>query len=58
MYILNTVIFILLVVGGLVFTLYNLLGWSVMQIMVLLLIGAVFVGGTIWGYKQMYHEDD
>lgn len=58
MHILNTIVSILLVVGGLIFTLYNFLGWSVMQIMILLLIGAIFVGGSIWGYKQMYHEDD
>lgn len=58
MYILNTIVFILLVVGGFIFALYSLLGWSVMQIMVLLLMGAVFVGGSIWGYKKMYHEDE
>lgn len=54
----KAVIFIVLAVASLVFVTHYLLAWQPFKIISLLLIGAVFVGGSIWGYKQMYREDE
>ncbi len=34
------------------------LNWVAFDIVVLLIMGVVFITGSIWGYKQMYSEND
>ncbi len=58
MHILKAAVFILITLGSLIFVTYYLLTWSVMSVVILLVIGGVFVGGSIWGYKAMYHEEE
>jgi len=58
MYILKTSLFVLLMLGSLFFVTYYLMSWSLLEVIVLLLVGTGFVAGSIWGYKKMYHEDD
>ncbi len=58
MHIFKASIFIMLMLGSLIFVTYYLLSWSIFNIVILFLIGAVFVGGSIWGYTRMYNEED
>lgn len=58
MHIFRSVLFISLMVGSLVFVTYYFLSWSFLKMALLFLIGGVFVFGSIWGYKQMYHEEE
>lgn len=34
------------------------LNWVAFDIVVLLIMGVTFIVSSIWGYKQMYSEDD
>jgi hypothetical protein len=54
----KTVLFISLSIGTLIFVTFSLLGWSVKEVLILLLIGLFFVGGSIWLYKEAYREDE
>lgn len=58
MYIFRAVIFIAIMLSALVFVTHFLLGWSWKMVFILLIIGAIFVGGSICGYKKMYQDDD
>ena len=58
MHIFKASIFIMLMLGSLIFVTYYLLSWSIFNIVILFLIGGVFVGGSIWGYTRMYNEED
>jgi hypothetical protein len=57
MYILRTVLFIVITVGALLFVTYSFLGWSVFDITILLLVGALFIALSIIGYKKMYGDE-
>jgi hypothetical protein len=57
MYILRTVLFIVITVGALLFVTYSFLGWSVFDIAILLLVGALFIAFSIIGYKKMYGDE-
>lgn len=58
MHIFKAILFLSLMVGSLVIVTYYFLGWSFLKIALLFLIGGVFVLDPIWGYKQMYHEEE
>ncbi len=34
------------------------LNWKIFDIAILLVIGVILIASSIWGYKQMYSEDD
>lgn len=58
MYILRSFLFITLALSTLIYVTHWLLEWSWMQVVGLLALGAIFIGVSIWGYYQMYREDE
>jgi hypothetical protein len=50
MVVFKTILFLCLSIGGFIFAAYNLMEWSIKEVSQTLLLGAVFVGVTIWCY--------
>ena len=58
MYILKTIVFVSLCLGGFIWVMHYGLGHSPTDIAGILAIGAVFIGLSILGYIKMYSDDD
>ncbi len=58
MHIIKAVAFVSSTLITLILVLIFVLNWKIFDIAILLAIGVIFIVGSIWGYKQMYSEND
>lgn len=58
MYIIKTITFVCVCLSGFIWVMHYGFGRSAAEIALTLVIGAVFVGLSIWGYVKMYSDDD
>ena len=58
MYKTRATLFITIVVAALVYVTYFVLGWPILRIVGLFMIGAILIGVAAWLYREMYREND